>query len=52
MYMLIMVQIVSIDGTQERTDFTYNDGLISKMVNLNKQTNFLKLLNTVILKGN
>jgi hypothetical protein len=27
------VQIVSIDGTQERTDFTYNDGLISKMVN-------------------
>ena len=44
-------QIVSIDGTQERTDFTYTDGLISKMVKLNKTNQLLETIEYSYLKG-
>jgi hypothetical protein len=35
-------QIVSIDGSQNRIDFTYRNGLISKMVTLNKTNQLLE----------
>ncbi|TWI03382.1 hypothetical protein IQ05_00326 [Flavobacterium tiangeerense] len=44
-------QIVSIDGTQERTDFTYTDGLISKMVKLNKTNQLLETIEYSYFKG-
>lgn len=44
-------QIVSIDGTQERTEFTYTDGLISKMVKLNKTNQLLETIEYSYLKG-
>lgn len=37
-------QIVSIDGTLKRTDFTYTDGLIAKTVTLNKTTQLLETI--------
>jgi hypothetical protein len=44
-------QIVSIDGSQDRTDFTYADGLISKMVTLNKTNQLREITEYSYLKG-
>lgn len=44
-------EIVSIDGTQKRTDFTYTDGLIAKTVTLNKTTQLLETIEYSYLNG-
>ena len=44
-------QIVSVDGSQDRTDFTYADGLISKMVTLNKTNQLRETTEYSYLKG-
>lgn len=44
-------QIASIDGSQDRTDFTYTDGLISKMVTLNKINQLIESTEYSYLKG-
>ena len=44
-------QIVSIDGSQDRTDFTYTDGLISKMITLNKTNQLLENIEYSYRKG-
>lgn len=44
-------QIVSIDGTLKRTDFTYTDGLIAKTVTLNKTTQLLVTIEYSYLNG-
>lgn len=45
-------EIVSIDGAQKRTNFTYTDGLITKMVTLNKKNQLLEVIEYSYLKGN
>jgi hypothetical protein len=44
-------EIVSIDGTQKRTDFTYADGLITKAVTLNKKNQLLETIEYSYLEG-
>lgn len=44
-------EIVSIDGTQKRTDFTYADGLISKTITLNKTNQLLETIEYSYLNG-
>lgn len=44
-------EIVSIDGPQKRTDFTYTDGLIMKTVTLNKTNQLLETIEYNYLKG-
>lgn len=51
LYSYIGNEIVSIDGTQKRTDFTYTDGLITKMVILNKKNQFLETIEYSYLGG-
>ena len=45
-------KIVSIDGTKKRTDFTYDDGLITKRVTLNKTSQLLETIEYSYLEGN
>jgi hypothetical protein len=44
-------QIMSIDGSQDRTDFTYTDGLISKMVTINKTNQLRETTEYSYIKG-
>lgn len=44
-------EIVSIDGAQKRTDFIYTDGLITKMLTLNKKNQLLETIEYSYLKG-
>ncbi len=44
-------KIISIDGAQKRTDFTYTDGLITKLVTLNKTNRLLETIEYSYLKG-
>jgi hypothetical protein len=44
-------QIVSVDGTLKRTDFTYTDGLIAKTVTLNKTNQHLETIEYSYLNG-
>lgn len=44
-------EIVSIDGTEKRTDFTYTDGLITKRVILNKANQLLETIEYSYLVG-
>ena len=44
-------KIVSIDGTTERTDFTYTDGLITKTVLLNKSNQLRETIDYKYLDG-
>lgn len=44
-------EIVSIDGVQKRTDFTYTDGLITKRVILNKANQLLETIEYSYLVG-
>lgn len=44
-------EIVSIDGVQKRTDFTYTDGLITKAVTLNKTNQLLETIEYSYLEG-
>ena len=44
-------EIVSIDGAQKRTDFTYTDGLITKTVTLNKTNQLLETIEYSYLEG-
>lgn len=45
-------EIVSIDGVQRHTDFTYTNGLITKMVMLNKTNQLLETIEYSYLEGN
>lgn len=44
-------EIVRIDGAQKRTDFTYTDGLITKIVTLNKTNQLLETTEYSYLEG-
>ena len=44
-------EIVSIEGAEKRTDFTYTDGLITKMQTLNKKNQLLETIEYSYLKG-
>lgn len=44
-------QIVSIDGSEDRTDFTYTEGLITKIVTLNKTNQLLETNEYSYLEG-
>ena len=44
-------QVVSIDGTQKRIDFTYTDGLITKTVTLNKTNQLSETVEYSYIKG-
>ncbi|HEY4627714.1 MAG TPA: hypothetical protein VIH02_00360 [Flavobacterium sp.] len=44
-------EIVSIDGTLKRTDFTYTDGLITKIVTLNKTNQLFEAIGYSYLNG-
>ncbi|WP_240723445.1 hypothetical protein [Flavobacterium sp. GT3P67] len=44
-------EIVSIEGAQKRTDFTYTDGLITKSVTLNKTYQLIETIEYSYLEG-
>jgi hypothetical protein len=44
-------EIVSIDGVQKHTDFTYTDGLITKAVTLNKTNQLLETIEYGYIEG-
>lgn len=44
-------KLVSIDGVKKRSDFTYTDGLITKMTLLNKTNQLLETINYSYLEG-
>jgi hypothetical protein len=44
-------EIVSIDGTHKRTDFTYADGLISKTITLNKTNQLVETIEYTYVAG-
>ncbi|WP_338647474.1 hypothetical protein V5J73_02875 [Flavobacterium sp. KS-LB2] len=44
-------KLISIDGVKKRSDFTYTDGLITKMTLLNKTNQLLETINYSYLEG-